>query len=97
MGISNVHSSAAFALSGADPRIACAVVQWGLVNPWARVYELQPTHPLTALRIGMLDQDAAAAGQASAYPMPAHQDIVGVARFLSSCSCGQRHGFAVSF
>ena len=75
MGISNVHSGAAFALSGADPHTACAVMQWDLVNPWARVYELQSTHPLTALRIRMLNQDAAAAGQASVYPMPADQKI----------------------
>ncbi len=41
MGISNIHSGAAFALSGSDHvSAASAVMQWDLVNPWSRVYEL---------------------------------------------------------
>ena len=36
MGISNVRSGAALALGGANPAEAATVMQWDLVNPWAR-------------------------------------------------------------
>jgi hypothetical protein len=75
MGISNVHSGAAIALSGVDPQAASAVMQWDLVNPWSRVYELQSTHPLTALRIRLLNQEAAASGHVSEYHLPDDQKI----------------------
>ena len=75
LGISNVHSGAALALSGADPETSAAVMQWDLVNPWARVYELQSTHPLTALRVRSLNEEAAATGKVSEYRLPADQKI----------------------
>ena len=55
MGISNVRSGRALALGGADPATAARVMEWDLVNPWARVYELNSTHPLTALRVRELN------------------------------------------
>ena len=54
MGISNVQSGAALVLGGANPAEASRVMRWDLVNPWARVYELNSTHPLTALRVRAL-------------------------------------------
>jgi heat shock protein HtpX len=70
MGISNVRSGAALALGGADPSAAAAVMRWDLVNPWARVYELNSTHPLTALRVRALNQEATAMHQIVQYPLP---------------------------
>jgi Zn-dependent protease with chaperone function len=70
MGISNVRSGSALALSGADPTAAAAVMRWDLVNPWARFYELSSTHPLTALRVRALNQDAIAMQQVVQYPLP---------------------------
>jgi hypothetical protein len=75
LGISNLHSGAALALSGADPAAASAVMQWDLVNPWARVYELQSTHPLTALRVRSLNEQAASSGMISEYQLPRDQKI----------------------
>ena len=75
MGISNIRSGSALALSGADPAVASAVMRWDLVNPWARLYELSSTHPLTALRVRALNQDAAAQHQAVPYPLPEDQRI----------------------
>ena len=70
MGISNVRSGAALVLGGADAGAAAAVMRWDLVNPWARIYELNSTHPLTALRVRALNQDAAAMYQPVQYPLP---------------------------
>lgn len=67
MGISNVHSGTALALGGADPGTAARVMQWDLVNPWARLYELSSTHPLTAFRVKALNEDARAMHQAPRY------------------------------
>jgi heat shock protein HtpX len=69
MGISNVRSGAALALGGANPSAAIRVMQWDLVNAWARIYELGSTHPLTALRVQALNIEAAQMHQAPAYPM----------------------------
>jgi heat shock protein HtpX len=70
MGISNLHSGSALALSAANPAEAAAVMRWDLVNPWARLYELSSTHPLTALRVRALNQDAMTMQQAVQYPLP---------------------------
>jgi len=70
MGISNLHSAGAVALSGADPAAAAAVMQWDLTNPWARVYEMNSTHPLTALRVQALNDYAAAHHEPSSYALP---------------------------
>ena len=75
MGISNVRSGAALALGGANPSEAAAVMRWDLVNPWARLYELNSTHPLTALRVRALNRDAAEFHQAPQYPLPLDQRI----------------------
>jgi Zn-dependent protease with chaperone function len=76
MGISNVQSGAALALGGANPAEAALVMRWDLVNPWARVYELNSTHPLTALRVRALNEDAAEMHQAIRYPLPEQRSIV---------------------
>lgn len=70
MGISNVRSGAALVLGCADATSAAAVMRWDLVNPWARLYELSSTHPLTALRVRALNQDATAMYQPVQYPLP---------------------------
>jgi Zn-dependent protease with chaperone function len=75
MGISNVRSGAALALGHANSSDAAAVMRWDLVNPWARVYELSSTHPLTALRVRALNRDAAALHQAPRYALPLDQRI----------------------
>jgi Zn-dependent protease with chaperone function len=75
MGISNVQSGAALALGGANPADAAAVMRWDLVNPWARVYEMNSTHPLTALRVRALNDDATAMHQTTAYPLPTDQRV----------------------
>ncbi len=75
MGISNLHSGAAFALSGADPASASAIMRWDLVNPWARFYELNSTHPLTAFRVRALNEQAEKSHQAIQYPLPADQRV----------------------
>jgi len=75
MGISNLRSGAALALGGADPAAAAAVMRWDLVNPWARLYELSSTHPLTALRVRALNQDATAMHQSIQYPLPEDRSI----------------------
>ncbi|HYU35907.1 MAG TPA: M48 family metalloprotease [Thermoanaerobaculia bacterium] len=75
MGISNLRSGAALVLGGADAKAAAAVMRWDLVNPWARLYELSSTHPLTALRVRALNQDATEMHQAVQYPLPEDRRI----------------------
>jgi heat shock protein HtpX len=75
MGISNLRSGTALALSGSDPASASAVMRWDLVNPWARFYELNSTHPLTALRVRALNQQAGEMHQTIRFPLPADQRI----------------------
>ena len=74
MGISNLHSGTALAL-GANPADAAAVMRWDLVNPWARFYELNSTHPLTALRVRELNRESAAMHQTSKYELPQNQSV----------------------
>ncbi len=75
MGISNLHSGAALALAGADAANAAAVMRWDLVNPWARFYELNSTHPLTALRVRALNEQAENSHVAVQYPLPTDQRV----------------------
>ncbi|HSG38749.1 MAG TPA: M48 family metalloprotease, partial [Thermoanaerobaculia bacterium] len=75
MGISNVRSGAALVLGGADATAAAAVMRWDLVNPWARLYELSSTHPLTALRVHALNRHATAMHQPVQYPLPEDRRI----------------------
>jgi heat shock protein HtpX len=70
MGISNLGSGSALALGLANPSEAAAVMRWDLVNPWAKIYELNSTHPLTALRVFRLNQEANALHQVPRYPLP---------------------------
>jgi Zn-dependent protease with chaperone function len=70
MGISNINSAQSLALGMANPEQAAAVMKWDLVNPWSRVYELSSTHPLTALRIRALNEDARQMHIPVEYPLP---------------------------
>ena len=70
MGISNLHAGGALALGRADGSGAAGLMRWDLVNPWARLYELNSTHPLTALRIRALNEEAEAMHQIPEYPLP---------------------------
>jgi heat shock protein HtpX len=73
MGISNLKSGTALALGRANPTEAAAVMRWDLVNPWAKLYELNSTHPLTALRVRELNRQAESKHQTVHYPLPADQ------------------------
>jgi heat shock protein HtpX len=74
MGISHLRSGASLAL-GANPQEAAAVMRWDLVNPWAKFYELNSTHPLTALRVRELNRSAASMNQEVKYSLPLERDI----------------------
>jgi len=74
MGISNLYSGKSLAL-GANPADAAAVMRWDLVNPWARFYELNSTHPLTALRVRELNRESATMHQTSRYELPQNQSL----------------------
>jgi len=70
MGIANLKSGQSLALGMANPQQAALVMKWDLVNPWARVYEMNSTHPLTALRVRALNDDAKQMHRNEAYPLP---------------------------
>ena len=71
MGIMSASSNSnALALGESSPEDAARVMRWDLVNPWARVYELSSTHPLTAMRLRALNREAEVQGQNAAYPLP---------------------------
>jgi heat shock protein HtpX len=70
MGIANLNSGMSLALAMANPQKAAEVMRWDLVNPWARVYELSSTHPLTALRVRALNDTAEQMQLPVAYPLP---------------------------
>lgn len=70
MGIAAVNGGGALALGMANPQQAAAVMRWDLVNPWARFYELNSTHPLTALRVRELNQVATEQHQGTPYELP---------------------------
>ena len=70
MGISSLRAGQSLAMSVADPSQAAAVMRWDLVNPWARLYELNSTHPLTAFRVRELNRSAEELNQAVRYPLP---------------------------
>src|ERR1700690_172856 len=73
MGISNLRSGEALALGAGNPDGEGALMRWDLVNPWARLYELNSTHPLTALRIRALNREAEAMHQKPEFPLPVNQ------------------------
>jgi Zn-dependent protease with chaperone function len=70
LGICNVRSGAALALSAASPEQAAAVMRWDLSNAWASIYEMSSTHPLTAFRVRALNRYAEAMQQSVQYPLP---------------------------
>jgi hypothetical protein len=45
-----------------SPKAVARVAAWDLVNPWARFYEIQSTHPLPAKRIMALNYEAVEQG-----------------------------------
>ena len=71
LGIMGAHGSEALALGIETPEAAARVMRWDLVNPWARFYELNSTHPLTALRLRALNAEAKALHQEPVYPVSA--------------------------
>jgi hypothetical protein len=73
-GISNLHSGQSLALA-ANPADAAAVMRWDLTNPWARFYELNSTHPLTALRVRELSRQAQNLNQVSRYGLPEDRPV----------------------
>lgn len=68
MSASNNTNALALGMSSAEQTER--VMRWDLVNPWARVYELNSTHPLTAQRIAALNREATRQGLAPSYPLP---------------------------
>lgn len=70
MGIMGASNGNAVALAINNPEEAARVMRWDLTNPWARFYELNSTHPLTALRLRALNRQAIAQGQTVQYPLP---------------------------
>lgn len=59
LGVMNVSSSKEMALYSSQPLAAGAqdlkeIMRWDLWSPWASLYELQSTHPLTAKRINAI-------------------------------------------
>lgn len=75
MGISSLKASQSLALGVADPAHAAAVMRWDLVNPWARLYQLNSTHPLTALRVRELNASAEKMNEPVQYPLPTDTGI----------------------
>lgn len=82
LGISNLRSGSALMLSGtADPAAAARVMRWDIVNPWAQIYELNCTHPLTAKRVRELNSEAEAKGQVVPYRWPVSKVAINWLRF----------------
>lgn len=73
LGISSAE--AAYLLREPTPESAAALMRWDLENPWARLYELGSTHPLTARRIEALNAQATGEGQAAQFPLPAAAQV----------------------
>lgn len=70
MGISNVRSGQALVLARSDAKEAASVMRWDLVNPWARLFEMSSTHPLTALRVRAMNRQAQAMNRVPEYRLP---------------------------
>ena len=75
LGISSAAGNGAFALTGMEGDDAAAVMKWDIVNPWARVYEMRSTHPITAFRIKALSQLATSLGQPPQFKFDFNQKI----------------------
>ena len=73
LGISSAAGAQAMSLAlagGGDPR---RVMRWDLANPWARIYELRSTHPLTAFRLRALARESSAVHSVSQYDVAAER------------------------
>jgi heat shock protein HtpX len=72
LGICNIDAAGTFAISAAnasgqfDAGLMQRAAQWDLKNPWAKWYEINSTHPLTARRLSALSQQAKRMGQTPA-------------------------------
>jgi heat shock protein HtpX len=75
MGISSLKAAQSLALGVADPAQAAKVMRWDLVNPWARLYQLNSTHPLTAFRVRELNRDAEQMNLPVQYPLPEEEPV----------------------
>ncbi|HTS63342.1 MAG TPA: hypothetical protein VMH28_15050 [Candidatus Acidoferrales bacterium] len=80
-GISNLRAGQSMALAGADGSGAAAIMRWDRVNPWGRVYELNSTHPLTAMRIRALNRESEAMHQSISHPLANGNRICGWGAF----------------
>lgn len=74
LGVSNMGAGASLALTGGADG-AAAAMRWDLVNPWARWFQLNATHPLTALRIQALNREAERMHQPVSHPLPAERRV----------------------
>jgi heat shock protein HtpX len=70
MGISALNSGSSLALGMANPEQSAKVMQWDLINPWAKLYELNSTHPLTAFRVRALNRVATEQRQGTPFELP---------------------------
>lgn len=81
LGICNIDNAGTFAMSAADssgafsPALMQRAVQWDLKNPWAKWYELNSTHPLTARRLNALSDQALSLGQVPAANVQADERV----------------------
>ena len=81
LGICNFENAGAFAMSAADSSgvfnsaLMQRAVQWDLKNPWAKWYELNSTHPLTARRLSALSEQALRLGQTPAAAVRADERV----------------------
>jgi len=68
MGIASARESSAFAMAASDATGSFSsaamadAMQWELKNPWAKWFELNSTHPLTARRVLALNEAASRLG-----------------------------------
>ena len=76
MGIMGASSGNSMALGMTSPEDAARVMRWDLVNPWAKFYELNSTHPLTAVRLQAMNREAASLGQNIEYPLPENTRVL---------------------
>jgi Zn-dependent protease with chaperone function len=77
LGIASPKLSVAFAASASDASGNFSIenmrraMRWELANPWAKLFEIASTHPLTARRIQALQKLCPAAHEAPSYPVEA--------------------------
>lgn len=76
MGISSDKSGSGAVLSGIsagrkfDSGAMAAAMEWDIKNPWAFIYQLSSTHPLTAKRVLALNKKAESTGRAPLLAIP---------------------------